>query len=139
MGEWPDMARIAVILAGGLLTLGVYGLIRVWPAERHRWIFSRRPGWLIRWLCGELSLPATFWAGGPLIALLAWWVCAMGYTPGSPVLHGATVLWLGALGVSLVNAARKSRLSRAGEAGMALVVSGLLLGAGWLAWTGVFV
>jgi hypothetical protein len=133
------MAILAIILTGGLLlAAGVYGFIRAWPSERHRWIFSRRPGWLVRWLCGDLSLTATFWSGGPLVVLLIWWVCRMGYSPGDPVLHSATALWLCGLGVALVNAARKSRLSRVGGAGIAVVAAGLLLGAGALAWGGLF-
>ena len=121
LGSW-------VVLAGGVWTL-----IACFPGERSRFIFRHRPWWLFIWLRGEMSLAATFLTGGPLAAVILWWLSCTGWLPDGHWLQVAGGVWLILLGVALTNAARKSRPDGAACATLVIFVTLLLLAGGVLA------
>lgn len=118
----------------GLLFAGFVGLVGAlhlvvqgFPGVRQRYLFCRRPCWVVRFLAGELSVLATLFQGVPVAGFIAWWLCAMGLSPGTPWLFGALSGWCGLLAVVLVNAGRNSRLEGGRSLLLALLAAILLL------------
>lgn len=131
----PDtgvLALCARMLLAACLALAVWAVMVGLPAERRRCIFTRRPLWPLRWLQGEYPLSVTLLTGGPLAAVVLWWLSAAGVGPTGVWLPLTGALWCLLLAVALLNAARKSQPEGAACAGLVMLVTLLLLAGGAL-------
>ncbi|MGP2734212.1 hypothetical protein [Serratia bockelmannii] len=115
---------LAVTLFVGLVA-GLRWVVLTFPGGRRRYIFCRRPVWLVRFVSGELPVLTTLFQGAPVTGLVFWWLCSMGFSPAMPWLYGVTGGWCGVLAVALVNAGRKSRLE--GQYTLMLALLGAVL------------
>ncbi|KFD24785.1 hypothetical protein [Yokenella regensburgei] len=129
----PDFPELCLwMLGAAALSAGVWGVVVVLPGTRDRCIFRRNQAGPLRWLRGEYSVACTMLTGGPVAAPGLWWVSAAGLVPAGIWLHLAVALWCLLLAVALLNAARKSHPEGAACAGVVILVTLLLLGAGVL-------
>lgn len=113
------------LVAFGLIVLLSHLAMLWFPAARRRRIFATPAPGVWRWLLGEFSLSATLGGGLAGAGALAWACFALGEWPllswGLLLVGGASLT----LGVALLNAGRKSRVSGMPCLGLACVVGGL--------------
>ncbi|KNC93270.1 hypothetical protein [Trabulsiella odontotermitis] len=134
MTVWPNVFWLCV---APVVAAVVWAVVVRLPGERRRWIFQPRPVWLLCWLRGELSLPVTLLTGGPMVAGMAWWVCATGYGPDGGWQWLMVAGWCGLLAVALLNAARKSHPEGLLCVVLVILVTLLLLGSLACLWRAV--
>ena len=130
----PGFPELCFWIFGSVaLSAGIWGILVALPGTRDRCIFRRSQPGALRWLKGEYPVSCTLLTGGPLAAAGLWWVSAAGLVPAGLWLHLVVALWCLLLAIALLNAARKSHPQGMACAGVVILVTLLLLGAGVLA------